>query len=515
MGEPILTLDAGTTGLKCTLFDETGEALAMAVSEYGVDMPQPGWAQQPTEWLIRAAVDGTRRALAAAGISRVAAIGLSGTMNGCIPIDGAGDALYPNIIHADVRAEPQLAEIQGIISPAEYYQSSGNRLDMHYTLPKMLWLRQHRPDVFRRARYFVGSKDILYGFLTGCHGLTDYSDASLTGAQDIHTGGWNEPLLRALAIDPGVMPDIRPSADVTGVLTGPAAQLLGLPQGTRVAIGAGDAACASHGAGLFAPGSAYINIGSSAWICTLSEKPVIDAGMRTLTFLDMDGKRWNVCGTVQSAGAALDWAMDNLLGLSSAKAESFALMEQLAQQVPPGAEGVFFLPTLMGERTPWWDAGARGALLGATLYHHRGHIARAVYEGIAQALVLCHDVLRENGLRYDESLALVGGGAKSRIWPQMLADMTGLPSRVHAQTRHATSLGAAMAAGVGVGIFGSYEEAAGMARFGAEYAPVPESSAAYARHFQVYKGLYGQIKEAYAAISAYQNQGPKEESLCN
>lgn len=500
----LLTLDAGTTGLKCSLFDREGALCASSVSEYSVELPHPGWAQQPATWLIHAAIDGVSRVMEQAGDVRVMAIGLSGTMNGCIPIDANGEALYPNIIHSDVRAEPQLAQIERVISAQAYYSSGGNRLDMHYTLPKILWLRENHPDVYAKARYFVNAKDVLYGFLTGLHGRTDYSDASLTGVLSIHEGKWNESLLQALSIDPAVMPEIRPSHDVTGKLTSEAAAALSLTAGTPVSIGAGDGVCASHGAGLHAPGSAYINLGSSAWICTLSETPVIDRDMRIFNFLDMDGKRANVCGTVQCACAALDWAMENILFAGQAPCnEQFSQMEAMCAETPPGAEGVFFLPTLMGERTPWWDAAARGTIIGATLYHKRPHIARAVYEGIAQALHMCDSVMRENNLSYSE-LTLVGGGTQSAIWPQMLADVTGLSTQVHKQTRQATSLGAAMAAGVGIGMFASYEEASQMAHFDVPYAPDALRVADYEKHFAVYKQLYAHMQGAYAKIAKYQ-----------
>jgi xylulokinase len=371
-------------------------------------------------------------------------------------------------------------------------------------LPKLLWLRRHAPEAFARARYFVNTKDAIYGFLTGRHGRTDFSDASLTGALNIHTGQWDAQLLRDLGLNPDAMPEILPSHDVSGRLTAEAARALGLPVGTPVAIGAGDGVCATHGAGLFRPGSAYINMGSSAWLATLSDAPVIDPERRVFNFLDMDGRRAVICATVQCAGAAYDWALENLL-LPGQKpgAAAYAAMEALAAGAPPGADGLFFLPTLMGERTPWWDAQARGTLIGATLYHDRRHIARAVYEGVAQALHLCDSAARACGLAYD-ALALIGGGAGSGLWPQMLADQFDLPTRVHAQPREATSLGAAMAAGVGVGLFADYAQAAQMARFAPALAPDSARAGAYAAHYAVYRALYGQVAGAYRLVAGYQ-----------
>ena len=506
MRDLILTLDAGTTGLKSTVFTAGGQALASVVSPYEVELPRPGWAQQPALWFISAALDGVRKVLSGVDSGRVAVIGLSGTMNGCIPVSGVGDALYPNIIHSDIRAEGQLDMIRAVMDESVFYARTGNRLDMHYTLPKILWLRENHPDVYRGTRWFVNTKDVLYGFLTGRFGVTDYSDASLTGALNIHTREWDRALLTELGIDPEVMPHILPSHDVSGALTGEAARAMGLPEGLPVAVGAGDGVCASHGAGLYAPGDAYINLGSSAWLCTLSDMPVIDAGMRTFNFLDMDGKRANVCGTVQCAGAAMDWAVENLI-LPGQKlaAKAFDAIEEMADQIPVGSEGVFFLPTMMGERTPWWDGNARGTLMGMSLYHERAHVARAAYEGVGQALHLVDEVMRENSLAY-QSIALVGGGAQSGIWPQMLADMFGIRTRVHSRSRQATSLGAAMAAGVGVGLFASYEEASKMADFGEAFMPDPVRRTAYARHYDVYRVLYGQIKDAYQSIARYQTE---------
>lgn len=502
MHDCILTLDAGTTGLKCTLFTQKGEALKVAVAPYDVELPYPGWAQQPALWFIHAAIQGVQAVMADEDASCVGVIGLSGTMNGCIPVDKNGEALHANIIHSDTRAEAQLAQIRAVMDDQSFYAHTGNRVDVHYTLPKILWLREHHPEVYGRTRWFIHTKDALYGWLTGRHGMTDYSDASLTCALNIHAGAWDTELLKDLGIDAAMMPTILPSHDVGGRLTRDAAQALGLLEGTPVAIGAGDGACASHGAGLYAPGSAYINIGSSAWLCTLSEKPVLDPDMRFFNFLDMDGKNSNICATVQCGASALDWVLDELFGGKPVDG-SYAAIEELADTVSPGAEGVFFLPTLMGERTPWWDANARGTFIGMSLYHNKAHILRAAFEGVAQALHLCDTAVRENGLEYS-LLSLVGGGAQSDLWPQMLADMFGVPAQVHGHPRQATSLGAAMAAGVGVGMFGDYQEAAGMAFFDEDYAPDPVRQVAYARHYAVYRNLYHQMKDAYRAISAYQ-----------
>lgn len=506
MNATILTLDAGTSGLKCTVFNTKGETLASAVSAYDVHYPQSGWAEQPAGLFYAAATDAVRQVVSRYGTKNIAVIGLTGTMNGLIPIDPDGKALFPNIIHADTRAVEQLQEIRAVLSEKAYYARTGNRLDVHFSLPKLLWLRRKVPQVYQKARWFVQTKDILYTFLTGKVGFSDFSDASLIGALHIADGAWDEDLLRSLSLDVSRMPTLLPSDDVNGRLTKEAASLLRLPAGIPVAMGAGDGAAATHGAGVYNPEGAYVNLGTSAWMAKLSITPVIDEGMRVLNYFGMDGKQYVVCGTVQSGAGALEWAAEKLLlGGEPFDAQGIARMERLAAQSGPGADGVFFLPTLMGERTPWWNPYARGTLIGMSMHHKHADIARAAYEGVAEAMLLCGDVMRENGLSLSH-LALIGGGAQSGIWPQMFADVFHVPTVVHQAPRAATSLGAAMAAGVGVGLFTDYQEAAAMAHFGDRHMPSAQYAAAYAKHYAVYKSLYGEIKGAYDMIYRYQEE---------
>lgn len=504
MQTKILTLDAGTTGLKCTLFNTKGDVLAAAISGYPVDFPREGWAEQPCGRFLRAAREAVRAVLQTRSAEGIAVIGLSGTMNGCLPVDKRGNALYPNIIHADTRAVPQLAAIRAVIDEEAYYARTGNRIDVHYTLPKMLWLKANAPDIYRDTRWFLNTKDALYTFLTGLVGYTDYSDASLTGALYMRKFGWDEALFRSLGLDVEKMPRLCAAHAAEGRLTQRAAGALGLTAGIPVVIGAGDGACALRGAGLRDTRGAYANIGATAWLASLSKAQVIDRERRVFNYIDMDGAHINVCGTVQSGAAAFDWAAENLLpGVMGGDGVDFAVLEALARQSPSGARGVFFLPTLMGERTPHWDPDARGTLVGFSLRHSRADIARAVYEGVAQGLTQCGAALRENGMRFD-SLMLIGGGAASGIWPQMMADMLGLPVRVHAHPRSATSLGAAMAAGVGAGIFAGYGEAAAMATSRREYMPTADAVRAYEAHYAVYSGLYARLRDAYHDIASYQ-----------
>ena len=490
-GDLLLVLDAGTSGVKCSLFDEKCALVDSTRADYGTIFPRPGWSEQSMEDIWAAACKAVRALLEKTDAGRIACVGLSGTMNGCIPVDEAGQALHPNIIHSDSRAVRELDEIRAVVSPEAFYRLTGNRLDNHYTLPKILWLRKNRPDVYKKARWFLNTKDYLYARLTGCPGVTDYSDASLTIALDIAKGDWARDLLHALGLDANRMPRILPGHDVSGRVSRGTAKLTGLPEGTPVAVGGGDGACAARGSGLHEPGSAYACLGSSSWVSQLTDGPVLDDKARVFNYLDMDGHACHCCGTIQCGGDALNWAVKNLLGEDM----TIARAEALAMDIQPGAEGVYFLPTLMGERTPYWDPNTRGVLWGFSLYHTRAHIARAVYEGIAFALNSCAGVMTECGIPV-RSLMLTGGGAQSRLWPDILAALMGVPARIHSQPGEGTSLGAAIAAGVGMEMF-SYREAAGHITARAEYAPRGDWQAAYAKAYPIYADIYAQMKPLF------------------
>ena len=492
----ILTLDIGTTGAKCAAFTRDGNSLYSTVAAYPTYYPALGWAQQEPEEQATAAVQAIRAALERLPAKDCEALVFTGTMNGCIPVDRDGNALYGNIIHSDLRAAPETEAIGRLIPLRDYYTVTGNHIDVHSGLPKYMWLKAHEPEIYRKAAAFVNIKDYLYGRATGRNGGTDLTDASLCNCLDLRSGDWAWNILAECGIGRAKMPVLRPSCDVSGRLDAAFAAATGLPQGLPIAVGAGDGACAAHGSRSQTVGDTYMNIGSSAWVSAMSEKPVTD--MRLFNYFDSDAVHYNVCGTVQSGAAAFDWAAQNLLGETDPKA-----VEQLASEAPAGAAGVFYLPTLMGERTPWWTARASGTLIGFTLSHNRQHIARAVYEGVMQSLHMCGAILAENGLN-TEHITLVGGGAKSALWAQMAADMFGLPVRVHSTPREATSLGAALTAGVGIGWYHDFTEASECIHIEREYRPDQERHAAYERHYELYCALYPGMRGVYEAIYEYQ-----------
>ena len=488
----ILTCDAGTTGCKCSVFNIKGEALSSVRRNYPTLYPRPNWAEQDADRILDAVFDGIRELLQQVSSQRIACVGLSGTMNGCIPVDEEGRALHPNIIHSDSRTGAQVEEINGVINKYHFYTLTGNRLDSHYTLPKIMWFKENLPDIYRRAKWFMNIKDYIYAHLTGRFGFTDYSDASLTTALDINNKCWAAELLKDLNVDIDRMPRIIAGHDIRGKITRNVYYRTGLITGTPVAIGGGDGCCTARGAGLVEPGNAYTYIGSSAWVSQILQHPVLDPKARIFNFLDADGKSCHVCGTVQTGAAAFDWTLKNLLGSGDAGAD-ISRIENMARQVRPGAEGVLFLPTLMGSRTPYWDPNTRGVLMGFTLYHDQRHIARAIYEGIAFALNSCAQIIAEYGAPIT-SMMLAGGGARSGLWPDILSAVFGQTTRVHRAPGECTSLGAAIVAGVGAGIYANYEEAAGIVQERSVHPVNPAWAATYTEVYAIYRDIYEHLR---------------------
>ena len=508
----ILTYDIGTTGNKCAVFNSLGQEVMSTIVSYDTIFPKPGWSEQNPHDFRQSVITGTRRLIEEHGLNPkdVAVIGISGHMNGCIPLDEDGKVLYNNIIHSDSRTEVQCNYIRERIDDDSFYKITGNRLDPHYTLPKVLWLKQHHPEIYKKTRYFINSKDYISYCLTGRMGITDYSDASLTCMLDLHRKDWSHELLNSLDIDRNKLPELHCSYEIAGGLSGEAANLLGLAEGTPVTVGGGDGACATRGSGVKTLGDAYNNFGSSAWIATLNDSPVIDKAARIFNFFDLNGKDMVVCGTVQSAAASYNWAVDILdKGVEDTSDYGKDLgqgiydkMESMARLSSIGANGMFFLPYLMGERTPLWDPNTRGAFIGFTLSHNKNDMIRSVYEGIAYALRTVLDVYKENRLYFDEMI-LIGGGAKSRLWNEMLSHIFNMPVKVHSSPEVATSLGAAIAAGIGVGIFKDFATAVDPV-FERQYPPDPAQHEEYERYYDIYRSIYPNIKPVYNKIAELQ-----------
>ena len=496
----ILAHDLGTTGDKATLFDAaTGAPLAATFEAYPTAYPHPNWAEQdPADWQA-AVFGGTRRLLDKAGVApgAVAAVSFSGTMQGALLVDATGVPLRPCIIWADQRAIAQSDAICAASGADTIYRLTGLRASPSYTAAKLLWVKAYQPEIFRRTHKVLQVKDYAAYLLSGVL-ATDYSDASGTQLFDIRARRWASDMIAAIGLSEALFPDLHPSATVIGGVTPRAAAATGLLAGTPVVIGGGDGACATVGSGAVAEGDAYTYIGSSAWMALSAAEPLLDPAQRTITMAHLHPDLYFTLGNMQSAGGAYDW----LAGLLTKEDEgkNFKELDALAAGVSPGAGGLLFLPHLLGERAPYWNPAARGAFVGLAMPHGRAEVARATLEGVALHLRLILNALREQGARVP-AMRLIGGGAKSTLWRQILADVLGLPIVLPALTAEATSLGAAIAGGVGVGLYPDYNVASRLIPVCEAEKPDPKTTACYDETVALYAETYRALEPIFAKLA--------------
>lgn len=508
--EYLAAFDLGTTGAKACLMAETGAIVATATVNYPSHYPEPGHAEQdPADWWD-AVCRSSRHLLERSGVdpARVAAIGFSGHMMGCLGIDAAGEPVGRAWLHSDTRAAPECEALEAAVGFDRYYTITGQRLDPHYPLFKWMALRRLDPAGYDRVDCFVQSKDWIAGRFAGVRRRTDFSDASLSGAMDLTTGEWSEALLEAAGVARLKMPEAVPSATVIGRLTREAAVATGLREGTPVTMGGGDGGCAAVGSAAVEPGDAYVNVGSTAWISLVTGPPQFDPEGRYFLLMDLDGRKRHALGTVQGAGNVYRWIQSVLdgggcgagSGGEGGDAPDFEALNALAARSPAGAGDLLFLPYLEGERTPLWDPRARGAWIGLGIGHGRGDLIRAALEGVAFALRSVRDCLDPAGSRIAR-LAAVGGMVRGALFQSILASVLGAPLGFPACAGESTAIGAAVAAGVGVGMFPGYGEARRIVAIASEAHPVPAWE-------PVYDQAYARFTAAYPALRAIFHAAP-------
>jgi xylulokinase len=508
MKSGILVYDIGTTSVKCAIFNGGLDIAASVSVPYKTEYPRPLWAEQNPELFWAAAVQGTKDLFAKIDGKefQIEAIGLDGHMNGCLAVDANGQALYPELIHSDSRSSAQCKKIRASFGEDYLYRITANRTDEHLSLPKMVWIKENVPDAFNKTAYFINAKDYLRIKLCGAQSetATDYSDASLTGVFNLEKRDWAWDIIDALALGRERFPKLLRSVDKAGTLSKEAASLLGLKEGIPVAAGSGDASAATRGAGTSGNGQSYIAIGSSAWASILTAKPVYDKRRRMQIFFDLDGVSCNVCGTVQSAGAALDWAARLLYG-QNFSSEQFVSVENELETLEAGSGGILFLPYLMGERTPHWDAAARGCFVGLSLSSDKNAALRAVYEGISYALKDIFNVYADLSLPV-QKITLLGGASRSAFWQKMICNVIGIPLNVHPLQSHAIALGSAAAAGIMAGLFDNFDDAIKkiLSKNDSSEIIIPDKqvSETYQHYFGIYKEIYPQMKKIFANLAA-------------
>jgi xylulokinase len=479
--------------------------LASALASYPTSYPIPGWAEQDAREYWNAFCRSTRDLFAAAGCSPcdICVVSFSGQMMAALPVDRRGEPLRPSIIWADQRATAEAEELARRIPPDRIYALTGHRASASYSAAKIMWIRRNEPDVYRHTAKFLHAKDFVVCRLTG-RTCTDYSDASGMNLLDIGALRWSEEMLDAAEISPSLLPDLLESTAVAGKVTAEAAAASGLAEGTPVVIGGGDGACATCGAGVVSEGDAYICLGTSAWMATASRAPLFDPGQRTFTYCHLKRGLFYPCGSMQAAGGSLAWfvnAFPSPGGSGSSEASNrYDAASREAAGVPAGCEGLLFLPYLMGERSPWWDPHARGSFVGLSMRHGRAHLLRAVMEGVALNMRLIADAFRELGREWSE-IRMLGGAARSATWRQIFADVLETPVATLNFMEEATSLGAAIAGGVGIGVFRDIGDAARIVRTVDRTEPDPARFPVYRKAYPAFAAAYAQLAPVFERIA--------------
>lgn len=500
----LLGIDIGTSSAKAVLFDpDTAQILAVAGHEYPLHKPAPDRAEQNPEDWWQATITIVRRLISQAGRMDVVGISFSGQMHGTVLLGRAGQPLHPAIIWADQRSMAQVERLINTVGPERYAAMAGTLPAVGFQGATLAWLAQHEPALLNRTEQVILPKDYVRLRMTG-HIATEVSDAASTGLFDIARQTWASEILAGAGLPERLFPPVLASTAVAGQLTASAAAELGLAVGIPVIAGCADQPAQAIGNGLIGPGRAAVTIGSGGQVFVpiisearslpsapiISSVPFLPTDPRLHVFNHAVPRMWYVLGAMLSAGLSLRWLRE-LTGLSG-QADAYPILSAEAAAVPPGAEGLIFLPYLSGERTPHMDPLARGAFVGLSSYHGRGHLARAVMEGVALAL---HQILGISlGLGGQvERVIAAGGGAESVVWRQILADVLGLRLQQSLLTEQA-SIGAALLAGVGAGLYPDLGAACSRV---VQYGPITEPDPA--RH-ERYQELYARFVALYPRL---------------
>ena len=455
MSKYILAHDLGTSGNKATLFSEDGKMIASRTMSYDTVFSEGNIAEQnPSDWW-EAIVNTTRELLKHTNAYDIAGIALSGQMMGCLCVDRQGKPLRPHILYCDQRSTEEESFLSEKIDPLDFYGITGHRISASYSIEKLMWVKKHEPEVFRNTYKILNAKDYINFKLCG-RMATDPSDASGTNAYDLNKWQWSDKIIEAAELDIALFPEVRSSIDVIGEVTEAASHETGLKAGTPVICGGGDGSCAGVGVGCISPGMAYNCLGSSSWIALTVEKTIVDEQRRTMNWAHVVPGMLHPSGTMQTAGSAYKWMVEQLCGQESAEAKAtglnvYDLIDEQLLKSPVGANKLLFLPYLLGERTPRWNVDAKGAFIGLTLAHQHGDMLRAVMEGITMNLGLIVSIFRKH--TPIDSITVAGGGAKNKIWQQMMADIYQTEIKIPDYLEEATSMGAAVLAGIGSGLF--------------------------------------------------------------
>ena len=501
--QALLGIDIGTSGCKALLIGTDGAVIAADTASYPLSQPRPGWTEQDPELWVQGARQAVAGALAKAPEVQILCIGLSGQMHGLTPLDAQHRVLRPAILWNDQRNAAECAQItEAAGGLGGLLAATNNRMLIGYTGGKILWMRNHEPELFARMALMLNPKDYLRLRLTG-EVASEVSDASGTGLFDVRKRVWATGLIEAAGIDPALLPPVLESQDITGRISAQGAALFGLPQGVPVAGGGGDSVIQTIGSGVIAPGELQTTIGTAGILAAALDQPQDNPDGKLQVFCNVAADKWHCMGVSLNAGGAMGWYRDTLCaGARDAPTFEPLAFEQLADEAatsPAGARGLLFLPYLNGERCPHPDPTARGAFVGLTARHKRPDLTRALMEGVVHALADMHALMRPMGID-GRVIKASGGGARSSLWRQIQADMFGCDVVTTEGAAEGAAFGAALVAGLAIGIWPDATAAAQSCRDLTRESPDAGRTRIYARAHAIYRGLYPALTDSFAAL---------------
>jgi xylulokinase len=491
-----LGIDTSTTATKALLMQADGQVLGVASSEYTYETPRPLWTEQHPNLWWQAALTSIRQVLMQSQVdpARVKGVGLTGQMHGLVLLDQDGDVLRPAILWNDQRTAAECDEIRQRLGKERLIQITGNDALTGFTAPKILWVRRHEPQEFARVRQILLPKDYVRFKLTDEY-ATDKAGGAGTLLFDVRKRDWAAVVLDALEIDPAWLPPTFEGTAVTGRVTPQAAEATGLPAGTPVVGGGGDQAAAAVGTGAVVEGIVSLSLGTSGVVFASADRPIIEPEGRLHAFCHAVPGTWHLMGVMLSAAGSLRWYRDAL-----APGTGFEPLIKPAADVPPGSDGLFFLPYLTGERTPHPDPLARGAFVGLTVQHTRPHLTRAVLEGVAFGLRDSFELMKEAGLAEITQVRITGGGARSPLWRQILASVLDV-ELVTVSSTEGAAYGAAVLAATGMGTFSDVASACRAAIQPTGATRPDPASATYQELYPLYRELYPALRPTFSAVA--------------
>lgn len=502
----LLGIDIGTSGTKTVLFDESGNTVASALSEYPLYQPNIGWAEQDPEDWWNATVITIKKVIYKSGVnpSDIKGVGLSGQMHGAVLLDSDNNVLRKSIIWCDQRSHKECEQITSIVGREKLISITANPALTGFTASKIMWVKNNEPQIFNKVKKILLPKDYIRFRLTG-EFATEVSDASGMQLMDIPKRQWSGEILQKLEIDSNMLGKLYESYEISGNVNKSASELTGLKEGTPVAGGAGDQAAGAVGNGIVKSGVISSTIGTSGVVFAYTDKVSIDPKGRVHTFCHAVPNTWHIMGVTQGAGLSLKWFRDNFCIEEKRTAElmgvdPYVLMDQEAEKIEPGSKGLIYLPYLMGERTPHLDPDAKGVFFGLSALHEKPDMVRSVMEGVVYSLKDCLEIIKDMNVEIKEVRAS-GGGGKSKLWRQMQADVFGTGITT-INSSEGPALGVALLAGVGAGIYKSVEEACDAAiKVKSVQQPDMSNTKKYSEFYKIYTKLYTSLKDNYSELA--------------